>query len=296
MLNNIYVTKGLVMNFRKTMIFFSLALAVSVTLRTLMIFFTTEASSGFFKKGYEVFSYGMMVIIISAILLCIVFAAKCSRPKAPAFLNTVNTFVSVLLGLSIGTEALFVDYSGSAMPWQNLLQTIFGVLSCVVFMWLGIYFSGLVPAPGIFLIIPAVFFLFRIIVVFITYSGVSTIADNVFELASLCASLIFMMQYAKIQNSVNTEKTNAKVLPTALAACLIIFTQVIPIIIAMLSENDALIHSSSLYIPSCLFMGIFILCTSVFRIKDIPPSKFFYTPRHDGAGLSVQDLILNADE
>ena len=285
------------MNLKKTMLFFCFALASSVTLRTLMIFFTTEASSGFFKKEYAVFSYGMLAIIIAAILLCAVFSFKCIRPKAPKFFNKVNVAICTVLGLCIGAEALLLDFSASAVMWQNLLQTLFGVIAGAVFIWLGLYFADIMPSPGIFLILPALFYIFRIIVVFVTYSGVSTIADNSFELASLCATLICMIQFAKIHNGVSTEKVEKRILPTALAAGMIIFTQIIPVIIAMLSGNGSLVHSNILFAPTCIVMGVFILFNSSF-IQAAPEysKKTTYTPRHGGSGFSVQELILNDND
>ena len=289
--------KGLVMNYKKTLLFFTFATLVSVTLRTLIIFFTTDPSSGFFKQEFAVFSYGMIAIIIAAALLCIVFAIKCKRPKAPAFWERVKAIISVLLGICIAVEALFLDYSGNAAPWQNLMQTLLGVLAGVVFVWLGLSLMGLISSPAAFVAIPVVFYIFRLIVVFITYSGVATIADNAFELASVCACLVFMMQFAKSATGIGSEKPRFGFFPISICCALVIFTQAVPVIIAATSGNHSLIHSNSLFLPTSILMGLFCLCFSLFETTEEPEKKHLYRPRHESrSGISVHDLFLGNDD
>ena len=285
------------MNLRKTLLFFTIATAVSVALRTLIIFFTTDSSSGFFKQEFSFISYGMIGIIIIAFVLCAVFSFKSKEAQAPSFWGYVVAVISVLLGVSILVETIFYNSSANVAAWHNFMQTLFGILSAAVFIWYGGAVTGFLPAPDFFLAIPVVFYIFRLIVVFITYASLATIADNAFELANLCVTLIFVIKFSKtvVMGKDGTEKIG--ILPVGICAAFVIFTQCLPVAIAFISGNSALIHSNSLFVPSSILMGMFIIANSIFGITQSNATPLTYKPRHgNGSGFSIQDLFLKQDD
>ena len=285
------------MNLRKTLLFFTIATAVSVALRTLIIFFTTNPSSGFFKQEFSFISYGMIGIIIIAFVLCAVYSFKSKEANAPSFWGYVVAVISVLLGVSILVETIFYNSSANVAAWHNFMQTLFGILSAVVFIWYGGSVTGFLPAPDFFLAIPVVFYIFRLIVVFITYASLATIADNAFELANLCVTLIFMIKFAKTTAVGKGDTEKIGILPVGICAAFVIFTQCLPIAIALISGNSALIHSNSLFVPGSILMGMFIIANSVFGITQNSATPLTYKPRHgNGSGFSIQDLFLKQDD
>lgn len=297
MLNNTYDLKGFVMNFKKTLLFFTIATAVSVALRTLIIFFTTDSSSGFFKQEFSVFSYGMIGIIIVAAAFCAVYSFKSKEANAPSFWKYIVAVISVLLGISILVETVFFDSSANVAPWHNFMQTLFGILSAAVFIWYGGAVTGFLPAPDFFLAIPVVFYIFRLIVVFITYASLATIADNAFELANLCVTLIFMIKFAKTTAVGKGDTEKIGILPVGICAAFVIFTQCLPIAIALISGNANLVHSNSLFVPSSILMGLFIIANSIFGTIKIHTTSLSYRPRHGNvSGLSLQDLFSKQDD
>ena len=54
------------MKYKKIVLFFCVALPLSVLLRTLQLFFTVETETGFFKSEYKTVGFYLLVIIIAA--------------------------------------------------------------------------------------------------------------------------------------------------------------------------------------------------------------------------------------
>ncbi len=253
------------MNFKKTVIFLGCAVPVCALLNFLVMFFTIETSSGFFKTGYSSLAMLMLGIIAVLIILSAVPFSHIKRPQPPAFWPYVCAFLSVALGLCFFIETFkFTPLAGTTPALEAFIR-IFAVLSGIVFVWCGVNELSFVPIIKEIYVIPVIYMILKMIVAFVAYVGVATITETVFELFAICAMLIFTLNFAKAQNGIKNKKGDALSTPLCVICALVILTQIAPYAVNYFVKEEALLHANSLFTPTSIVLSLFIISISIFK-------------------------------
>ena len=264
---NKYASRGFIMNFKKAVVFLCCAAPLCAMLNCLVMFFTVETSSGFFKMGYASFAALMLGLIAVLILLSAVAFSKIKRPNEPAFWPIVSCLLSVVLGLCFFAEAFnFTPLAGVSPIFAGFIK-VFAVLSGIVFVWRGANCLSFVPIFKEIYIIPVVYLIMKVVAAFIAYAAVATILETVFELFALCAMLIFMLNFAKHENGIKNKKGGSLFLPLSVVCAIFIITQIAPYIVNHFAKEEILLHANSLFSPTSVVISLFIISVSIFKDK-----------------------------
>lgn len=253
------------MNFKKALIFFGFATPVCALLNCLVMFFTIESQSGFFKTGYDSLATLMLAIIGALILLSCAAFVKLKRPAAPKFWRLVKSACGFVLGICLIVEAFkFTPLIGTGEFFASLIRLL-GILSGIAFLIFT--FENLLDITVLKLIyvIPVIYYVFRIISAFVYYAAVATMAETSLELFAICAMLVFTMSFAKAQNGIKNKKGKVLSLPVAILCAMLIITQIAPSAANVLFKEEILLHAHSLFIPSSIAMFLFVISASLFE-------------------------------
>ncbi len=253
------------MNFKKAVIFLGCAASVCALLNCLIMFFTVENSSGFFKTGYSSVAALMVFLVAVLIVLSAMAFSRVKRPQPPAFWPYVCAVLSVALGICFLLEAFkFSPLSGTTNSLAAFVR-IFAVLSGIIFLWRGANELSFVPILKEIYVIPVIYLILKVISTFVAYVGVAAITETVFELFAICAMLIFTLNFAKAQNGIKNKKGDALSAPLCVACALVVFTQIAPYAINYFAKEEALLHANSLFAPTSIVISLFIISVSIFK-------------------------------
>ena len=253
------------MNFKKAVIFLGCAAPVCALLNCLVMFFTIENSSGFFRTGYSSLAVLMLGIIAVLIILSAVAFSRVRRPNPPAFWPYIGAVLSAALGICFLAEAFNFTPLAGTTPALAFFIRIFAGLSGIIFVWRGANELSFVPIYKEIYIIPVIYMILKVVSTFIAYAGVATITETVFELFTICAMLIFTLNFAKAQNGIKNKKGSALSTPLCVVCALVVLTQIAPYAVNYFAKEEALIHANSLYSPTSIILSLFIVSVSLFK-------------------------------
>jgi len=247
------------MQFKKILLFFLVALPLSVALRFIQLTYIVEKSTGFFMQEFEMYGNYMLGVIFAFCLGVAIFAFFSHRsPEQPAEPNIVMSIAAVCFSFSILYELAAEKFPAVVQGWQITLLNIFGVATAAYFVAFALKRFVNFPFPDMLSIIPTVYLVLRIICDFTAISSLALISDNLILMASYSVSLLFMLNYAKLYNNAGGDYGSRKLMATGLAATILCFTQAVPHIVVNLINDFGYLHTSMAANITVLFMGVFI--------------------------------------
>lgn len=256
------------MNFRKAIILLCFAAPICALFNTLVMFFTIEHSSGFFRTGYGSLAALMLGATALLVFLSSFSFSKIKRQTAPSYWVYVHSLCSFALGVCLIAEAFKSNpLVGTSEALFSAIR-IFGILSGVVFLVLTTENMLSVKAPQLIYVIPVIYYILKIISAFISYAAVATIPETALELFSICATLIFALSFAKMKNGIKNKKGKSISLPVSIICALVILTQIAPYAANYFLKEDVLLHANSLFTPTSCAMALFIVSASLFVNKE----------------------------
>ena len=234
-----------------------------VVMRTVQSLIMVERGSGFFIEGYSTVAAAMLIFMFAIIVIAAVYAFLYPKvPQKAPEKNGAIGIVSFLLAFAVIYEVLFTEISVNTPFWQVVLHLTLGAATTVIFFLHGISAFAKFRVPPMLNIIPVLFWIIKLIIIFSNYSSLAAITENVFELASLCAILVFILQFAKHQNDIAPQKTGRMLLPISVITFMLCGAYAIPQLILYFSGNKDLAHTSNVtFITSfamMLFVGVYV--------------------------------------
>lgn len=259
------------MKYKKILLFFLIALPLSIGLRLTQLLFTIEAKTGFFLPEFEKYGVYILVIIFAFSLLTAIFAF--SSHRSPQNAPKPNVFMSVsavLLSLAIFYEINNETFPLIIKAWQRDLLFVFAIATGVFFILFSARLFIDFKLPRVFYIVPTFYFVLRVVCYFTATSSLALISDNLILMGTYIAVLIFMLQFTKLYNNVDTERNFRKLMASGLCSVILCFTQSLPHIIMNFITDFGYQHTSMIANITILFTGIFILafCLSHFSYKN----------------------------
>ena len=252
------------MSIKQCSIFFAVATTIAVLLRTFMLFYTTNTETGFVKDEYSLFATIMLVLIVATPVLIytsFMFTKKDAVTTAP---NSIfYKAISIILAAVILYDTFFSTLDYSARSSLKVLEFVAAAVSAayLIAFAVGDYFNvSLSPA---FSLTVVAFWLARLLIIFSSFSALSNIADNMFELAAVCLVLVSSLMVSKHLTLPRTQRQNTITLSLLLATVCFCFSTCLPRLIVTLSGKASLLHINRLPILTPLVAGIYFLIFAI---------------------------------
>lgn len=252
------------MQFKKIIALFGASSILLVILRTVQLLTFVDASTGFTKSDRNSSTFStLFTIIYLAIGAFIYYLAyySCRRQptKAPDYEKAP--------ALPIGIFAFCVYFAlNTARAFLNireticLIQAIFGILSIICILIYAIYIRKNKVMPALLALTPAIYFIVTAIKVFLNFSKIATITENVIHIIFLCFAIIFFQLNAKIMTGITLRRACRLILPTGLITFMLSCILILPTFIISLIGKSNILHAKlDLFNLSYLLVGIYAL-------------------------------------
>lgn len=266
------------MKYRHAMIVLCASLPVCVVLRALQLIFTIDSSTGFIKQQYTAMAIAISVIVCVATAVVGALAVAVDKIKirqqepkpilsigcmlvAGMFVFNMVTSVYAKLRTIIWHTSFIKNIVElfKSMAWYDSLLLILMVLTALVFVAYGlknIYNYNM----SMLLVVPVVYFVVKLISIFVNTSSLALITENVFLIFTNSVLLWFIFEFASFENQVgDTEKMPKKLFASGLVAVVLCAVTSLPEFIAMIfDKTNASIDAVSAAALN-LTIGFFIL-------------------------------------
>lgn len=253
---------------KKIIPLFVVSTVCAVLLRVLQITYITETKTGFFIKEFETLGNIITIGICLIAAVCVIYAALYKKREIyPVTVTKPFGIIHFFLAAAIIYESLFSPVSHAIHTWQILLQIIFGLLSALVFIYRGYNaFTG-GKTPPITMVAHIVFWLIRVIIVFSSYISVSTIAENVFEMAAICTALVFFLNAGAYENEIDPERIKKRLFPSAICAAIMGAVYSVAQLVVIISGKSSILHTQNATLITNAVLVIYILFYMVLMFK-----------------------------
>ena len=247
------------MKFGKIITFASVCLVLNLILRSFQLRYTIEITTGFFRHSLADYGAIMLGVIFFAALCSAAFAFLCcNSPENPPRPNLPLGISGILLGMAILAQVFLEVFSNVVPVWQVILIKLFGFASAAFLVVFGLLKFVKIKFPRILYIIPTVYFIFRLIGVFVNISSLALISDNLLLMAFYCSALWFWLQFAKLYNFNYDEKAFRSLLASGILTVHFAFTQSLPHIIVNIVTGSSYLHTSVVENLTVLLTGVFV--------------------------------------
>ena len=250
---------------RKTITLFSiLVILMCVAARTVTLIYVTESATGFFISRLSVLGIALSVAVLFLTLLASAFAfAVPAVSKGKIEIGKPCGVLSVIIGLSLILYSFGFGLHESAFLWQTVFEIASGLLSALWFIAVGVNAFYSIKIPVISNIIPCVHWIFRLIVVFGTFSSNALVAEHIFSLASLCVTCVFMLELGKNRAEIVGIKKGRLLYPVAICGAILNLVSALPrLIVTVMGQSDRVHGEANIDLVS-IAVGIFMLMVTL---------------------------------
>ncbi len=250
---------------RHTVMLLGVSLPICVILRTIQLFFTIDNLTGFVKQPYSTISTLITVVVCAAItavaILSVVANQKQKTDEAANSVWVVSIFTGLMFVHQTVVEAIELG-KGSLVGVVLVFATL---ATAVVFIGCGIKGIFKIKFPPMLLVIPVVYYIIKLISLFINTSALALTIENVFLIFNYCALLLFMYEIAGLENEVgDAKKRSKKLYAYGVAATMLCSVSYLPqMLLSVLGKVELSYNEISTLLLN-IFVGVFaityILC------------------------------------
>lgn len=254
------------MKHRHALMLFGITLPICVLLRTIQMIFTIDSKTGFIKQQYSAVGITITVVICAAVASIGLLTATIDGKKQNQ--KQVRPVIAIASALTSGmfvyqTVAGLTQQRGGA--WYDMLLVLLAFASAVVFLAYGFKNIYDYKMPPIMLIVPVLYYIVKLISVFVSTSALSLVTENVFLIFTCSVLLWFMFEFACFENEIgDSNKRPKRLFASGLAAVLLCAVTSLPKFIfaavsdARLSGGD--IAAALLNVSIGIFVFVYIVC------------------------------------
>ncbi|MBQ6884905.1 MAG: hypothetical protein IJN56_04120 [Clostridia bacterium] len=252
------------MKHRQIINLFCIALPVCVLLRAIQIHFTIDGTTGFIKQQYnDIATLITLVIFATVATMCVLafftenIALKNSESQPAVAITGILTSGMYLFEMF----ACFSEINGIS----GILLMFLGLLSALSYLAYGINKIYPYNFPAITLIIPTIYYVVKLIKLFISTSSLSLVTENIFLLFANSALLWFAFAFASFENEINNSSKRPKtIFACGITASLLCVVTALPKLLLVSDQNVQLsiadISSLLLMLSQAVFMLSHIIC------------------------------------
>ena len=254
------------MKHRHTMILLGVSLVVCVILRILQLAFIIDSATGFVKQQYSAISLAITIIVCAATASVAFLAAHANETKQKSeVFSPAVAVASIFVGIMF-IYRFIINVTLFGKGPENGIILVFLALACAgVFAAYGVREIFGYKIPSIILVVPVVYYIVKLVSVFISTAKLALVTENVFTLFTNCVILWFVFEFSKFENQIGElENSPKKLFASGIAVIMLCAVTTLPKIILVIagklqaSYDD--VATSLLNISVAIFVLVYILC------------------------------------
>ena len=268
------------MRHRHALVLLAITTPICVVLRVIQMCFIIDEKTGFAKQTYSAINFGIMIIICASALAVALLATNVEETKqVKKELRPSLAIVSALVS-GMFLYQMVSGVSGRPTAWYDVILVVMALASAVVFLAYGLKNIYVYNMPPIIMIVPVLYYIVRLISVFVSTSELSLVTENIFLIFTSSILLWFMYELASFENGIGaTEKAPKKLFASGLAAVILCaVTSVSKLVFAVVSDTDLSsgdISSALLNMAMGCFVLVYIVCNFIQK-----PEKKVHQSKH----------------
>lgn len=238
---------------------FLLFLPVSCLGRFFQLFATIEPATGFYNPDYLkinifmgiFFAVFLILIFISSLFLKKYSDDRLPKSKAMSLASLVMSLAVLIdIGSLIGTNEISIF---------NMVYLLLIVLTAGVFCINAITnFADTNISTGGMMIIPIIFWLFRLIRSFLFFTGIANISENVIKIVLICCSIVFLLFHGKIYSEFDLHKNKKLAVSFGMISSVLCFVSTLPRYVIYFIDKTKL-HECAVGDFTDFALGIYII-------------------------------------
>lgn len=262
------------MRHRHALVLLAITAPICVVLRVIQMCFIIDEKTGFANQTYSTINFGIMIIICASALAMALLAINVEGTKQVKKELHPSMAVSSALAGGMFLYQTVSAFSGQATAWYDILLVALALASTFVFLAYGLKNIYDYDMPAIILIAPVLYYIVRLISVFVSTSELALVTENVFLIFTSSVLLWFMYELAPFENGIGaTEKAPKKLFASGMAAIILCAVTSIPkFIFAAISNAELSVGDVSSALLNAA-MGIFVLVYIVCNFIQKPEKK-----------------------
>lgn len=247
------------MKYKKIIFLFAVFLPVSIVLRLVQLSFTIDYSTGFFVREFASNGEAMLWVVVALCFAPAVFALFSHRsPENAPPPNIALSVASFAAAFSVIYELIFEEFAPNVMEWQMFAVKVAGIATALFFIAFGLLRFVHFKLHPICMVVPAAYFILRMICDFTTISSLALISENLLLMLTYSMILLFFVQFAKLYNGLDSEYNFRKILSAGISAIILGMTQTVPHLVLKLTTGYSFMHTSLAANVNIFFIVIFI--------------------------------------
>ena len=245
----------------KNITLFSIAVAVlCIAARTVTLLYTTQSGTGFFIARLSSLGIALSIGIFLLTLVAVIFAFTLKgKASTPFKLSKISGIASFLLGFTMLLYSFGFNSHSFVIQWQYTLEVIAGILAG---SWFIIYGTGAfikLNLPKITAIIPCIYSITRLVVVFTALSTSALVAEHVFSLAYHVSVMVFMLNFGRMVAGEPSKNSGKIFFPVTVASFIFTCTSVFSRLIILILRKTDMIHGEAPLDLTGIVLSIFML-------------------------------------
>lgn len=254
----------------KNLTLFSIGVAIfCIAARTVTLLYATQSGTGFFISRLSSLGISLSISIFLLAIVAVIFAfALKGKAHSPFELSKLSGIASFLLGFTILLNSFGFNSHSFVIQWQYTLEVIAGILAGCWFIIYGVGAFIKFKLPDITAIIPCVYFILRLVVVFTALSTSALVAEHVFSLAYHVSVMVFMLYFGRAVAGVPSKNISKTFFPIKTAAFIFTTTSVFSRLIMLLLGKTEMIHSEAGLDLTGIMLSIFMILITADIYKE----------------------------
>ncbi len=253
------------MKYRHSMLLLALSLPICVIIRTIQLIFTIDSATGFVKQQYSEISVLITFVVCAAVAAVSVLAATTDEIKHnKVSLRPVAAIACALVGGMFIYETVSSLASLGTGEWHDILLILLNLLSAFTFIAYGLRNVYEYKFPSAMLIAPVIYYVVKLINLFVSTSALALVTENIFLLFTNSALLWFMFEFASFENGIgDIAKRPKKLFACGIAAIMLCAVTALPKIVLVIFQKVEVtrgdISSALLMIAMALFILVYVI-------------------------------------
>lgn len=269
------------MKYRHTMLLLYISLPICVILRTIQMIFTIDYGTGFIKQQYSVISPIITVVICAAVAAVSLLSAACEiNPKGTTLRPGIAAASFLVGGMFVCQMAADVANLSFA-AWYDMLLMVLGLVAALAFIAYGLKNVYDYKLPSIVLVVPTIYYVVRLISLFIGTSKLAMVTENIFMLFTNSVILLFVFELACLENEIgNTQKSTKKLFVYGVATIMTCVTTSLPKLILIVTSDLKFARSDIAVALLNLSIAVFAFAYIVCNYKEKTKLSQKAQPKH----------------
>ncbi|MDO4608281.1 MAG: hypothetical protein Q4B40_03720 [Clostridia bacterium] len=257
------------MKCRHAMVLLGITLPICIALKIIQAVFTIDNKTGFIKQNYS--AVGMLITLIVcatiAVVSLIAFTSR-NKPNEKSAASPALAVASALLG------GIFIYQTVAGMSalngnWYDIFMIILSVFSAIAFLAYGLKNIYSYNMPAVLMTVPTVYYVIKLISLFISKSKLALVTDNAFTLFTNCALLLFLFELACLENKIgDIPKRQKNLFGYGVATVMLCATTAVAKFAVAIFTTQKVFSGDISESLLNLAMAIFIFVYIVFNYKD----------------------------